>query len=156
MAADEGLSEPRRAADRILAGLTELPLHPDIPEGVRALRAAGFRLLTLTNGAAETTRAVLDRAGLTDLFEAHLDVNTPARWKPARAAYAHALDTANVPAPPPSSSRSTLGHRRRGPRGPGHRLAASHPRALPLARRAADLTAASLPELADRLNSPAR
>ncbi|MGM9463519.1 haloacid dehalogenase type II [Streptomyces murinus] len=157
MAADEGLSEPRRAADQILAGLTELPLHPDIPEGVRALRAAGFRLLTLTNGAAETTRAVLDRAGLTDLFEAHLDVNTPARWKPARAAYVHALDTANVPAAAAllisvhpwdidGAARAGLAtawlRRTRAP--------------YPLARRAADLTAASLPELADRLNSPAR
>ncbi|MFC9284487.1 haloacid dehalogenase type II [Streptomyces collinus] len=88
--------DTEEAVRHVLAGLPELPVHPDVPDGVRALRAAGYRLLTLTNGSAATTRAVLDRAGLTDRFEAHLDVAAAGRWKPAREAYAHALDTAGV------------------------------------------------------------
>lgn len=90
-------ADPEEAADHVLAGLPLLPLHPDVPDGVRALRTAGHRLVTLTNGSAGTTRAVLDRAGLTDCFEAHLDVEAVGRWKPAREAYAHALDSVGVP-----------------------------------------------------------
>ncbi|MGV9991179.1 haloacid dehalogenase type II [Streptomyces sp. NPDC003374] len=91
--------DPGPAVRHVLAGLPELPVHPDVPEGVRALRAAGRRLVTLTNGSADTTRAVLDRAGLADCFEAHLDVEgAGGHWKPHPAAYAHALRAADVPA----------------------------------------------------------
>ncbi|MEU2060726.1 haloacid dehalogenase type II [Streptomyces sp. NPDC013455] len=93
-----GVTDPEAAADHVLAGLRELPLRPDVPGGVRALRAAGFRLVTLTNGSADTARAVLGRAGLTDCFETHLDVAAVGRWKPAREAYAQAVETAGVPA----------------------------------------------------------
>ncbi|MFF9127077.1 haloacid dehalogenase type II [Streptomyces sp. NPDC014889] len=91
--------DPEPLVEHILAGLPELPVHPDVPGGVRALLAAGHRLATLTNGSADTTRAVLSRAGLADCFETHLDVRDAAgHWKPAEAAYAHALRTLGVPA----------------------------------------------------------
>ena len=91
-------TDPDTAVDHVLGALPELPVHPDVTEGVRALRAAGHRLLTLTNGSADTTRAVLDRAGLADCFEAHLDIEgAGGRWKPSPAAYAHALRHADAP-----------------------------------------------------------
>jgi len=40
------------AADYILAGIAELGVHPDVPEGVRILRQHGLRPVTLTNGSA--------------------------------------------------------------------------------------------------------
>ncbi|AZM74645.1 haloacid dehalogenase type II [Streptomyces sp. KPB2] len=87
------------ATDHVLGALPELPVHPDVPEGVRALHAAGHRLVTLTNGSADTSRAVLGRAGLAECFEAHLDVaGAGGRWKPAPEAYAYALREAGVPA----------------------------------------------------------
>ncbi|MGW7386580.1 haloacid dehalogenase type II [Streptomyces sp. NPDC054794] len=86
------------AVAHVLAGMPELPVNPDVPDGINALHTAGRRLLTLTNGSADTTRAVLDRAGLTDCFEALLDVSPAGAWKPAPAAYAHALRTADMPA----------------------------------------------------------
>ncbi|MFE7174129.1 haloacid dehalogenase type II [Streptomyces sp. NPDC057616] len=91
-------ADPERAVAHVLDALPELPVHPDVAEGVRGLHAAGRRLLTLTNGSAATTRAVLDRAGLADCFEALLDVQEPGAWKPSPAAYAHAVRTAGVPA----------------------------------------------------------
>ncbi|MEV6839270.1 haloacid dehalogenase type II [Streptomyces sp. NPDC051133] len=97
-AGEEGATDPEQAAAYVLAGLPGLPLHPDVPGGVRTLHSAGFRLVTLTNGSADTTRAVLAGTDLTDCFEAHLDVERPGRWKPAREAYAYALDTVGVPA----------------------------------------------------------
>ncbi|MFF4761749.1 haloacid dehalogenase type II [Streptomyces sp. NPDC001292] len=91
--------DPEPLVEHVLAGLSELPVHPDVPGGVRALHAAGHRLATLTNGSVDTTRAVLTRAGLADCFEAHLDVQgAGGRWKPAAAAYAHALGALDVPA----------------------------------------------------------
>lgn len=91
--------DPEPLVRHVLAGLPELPVQPDVPDGVRALHGAGLRLLTLTNGSADTTRAVLARTGLADFFEAHLDVQgAGGRWKPHPAAYAHALQVAGVPA----------------------------------------------------------
>ncbi|WP_164419927.1 haloacid dehalogenase type II [Streptomyces salinarius] len=92
-------ADPEAATAHVLGALPELPVHPDVPEGVRALHAAGHRLVTLTNGSADTSRAVLGRAGLAECFEAHLDVaGAGGRWKPAPEAYAYALREAGVPA----------------------------------------------------------
>ncbi|HEX5568205.1 MAG TPA: haloacid dehalogenase type II [Streptomyces sp.] len=80
------------AVRHVLAGLGTLPVHPDVPEGVRALRAAGFRLATMTNGTAATTEILLAGAGVRGHFEALLDVQGPRTWKPAPAAYRYAAD----------------------------------------------------------------
>ena len=47
------------AVEHVMQGMRpDLSVHPDVVDGVRALRAAGYRLVTLTNGAA----AVADRS----------------------------------------------------------------------------------------------
>lgn len=85
------------AADHIVQGFAALPLHPDVPDAVRACHAAGIRLVTMTNGSAAVTEALLDRAGLRGHFEQLLDVTGPRRWKPAAAAYHYVLDRVGVP-----------------------------------------------------------
>lgn len=84
------------AAGHILDGLAELRVHPDVPGGVRALREAGFRLVTMTNGAPELTEGLLERAGIRDQFDALLGVSGPRRWKPAPEAYRYAVRAAGV------------------------------------------------------------
>ena len=84
------------AVEHVMAGFLELPVHPDVPDGVRALRAAGHRLATLSNGAAEVAVGLLGRAGIRDQFEALLSVEDAGVWKPARAAYLHAADRLGV------------------------------------------------------------
>lgn len=79
------------AADHILDGLARLTVHPDVPDGVRALHGAGLRLATMTNGSAASAERLLTDAGLGECFEAHLDVSGPQAWKPAPAAYGYAL-----------------------------------------------------------------
>lgn len=79
------------AARHVLEGFARLTVHPDVPEGVRALRAAGFRLATMTNGAPELTEGLLRRAGVRDQFDALLGVSGPRRWKPAPEAYHYAV-----------------------------------------------------------------
>lgn len=80
------------AVAAVLAAMGELPVHPDVPAGVRALAATGVRLATLTNGGSAVPAAVLGRAGLRDAFEALLSVQDGpgAAWKPAASAYRHA------------------------------------------------------------------
>ena len=84
------------AVEHVLTGFQELPVHPDVPGGIRALRAAGHRLATLSNGAAEVAVGLLGRAGIRDQFEALLSVEDAGVWKPARAAYLYAADRLGV------------------------------------------------------------
>ncbi|SDJ50980.1 2-haloacid dehalogenase [Nonomuraea maritima] len=91
-----GMGLEDKQIDHVLGAFTEVKLHPDVPDGMRALRAAGIRLFTMTNGAAAMTRGILGRAGLLDLVEETLDVSGPGVWKPARAAYDYAVGRAGV------------------------------------------------------------
>jgi len=84
------------ATRHVLGGFTELSVHPDVVDGVRALAANGHRLVTLSNGAASVAAGLLERAGVADLFERLLSVEDAGVWKPAAGAYRYAaqqLDT---------------------------------------------------------------
>ncbi|MDQ2788541.1 MAG: haloacid dehalogenase type II [Pseudonocardiales bacterium] len=81
------------AIGHVLAGFAQLPVHPDVPAGIRALRATGHRLVTLSNGSADVAQGLLERAGLRDNFESLLSVEDAGVWKPAREAYAYAART---------------------------------------------------------------
>lgn len=80
------------AVTHIMAGFTALNLHPDIADGIHALKRAGLRLVTLSNGSAEVARALLTRADLESEFEALLTVDDAPAWKPVRSAYRYAAD----------------------------------------------------------------
>ena len=51
------------AVEHVLAGFAALGVHPDVPDGVRALRAAGCRLVTLSNGSVDVAERLLVGAG---------------------------------------------------------------------------------------------
>lgn len=85
------------AVEHVMAGFMDLPVHPDVPDGIRALRGAGHRLVTLSNGAAEVAAGLLGRAGIRDQFEALLSVEDAGVWKPARPAYRYAVDRLGIP-----------------------------------------------------------
>jgi 2-haloacid dehalogenase len=68
-------------------GLASLPPHPDVPDGLRKLKAAGYRLVTLTDSASIPGRGPLQAAGLADLFEQQFSAATVRRYKPARETY---------------------------------------------------------------------
>jgi 2-haloacid dehalogenase len=86
------------AVEHVLAGFPDLPVHPDVVAGVRALHAAGVRLVTLTNGSTGVSGALLRGAGIDDCFEHVLSVEDAGAWKPARRAYEHALHRLDLPA----------------------------------------------------------
>jgi 2-haloacid dehalogenase len=85
------------AADHILAGFSDLSVHPDVPGGVRLLREGGLRLVTLSNGSAEVAGRLLATAGIRGEFEHLLSVEDAPAWKPAPAAYAYAARACSVP-----------------------------------------------------------
>lgn len=84
------------AVDHVMNGFTELDVHPDVVEGLQALRDLGLRLVTLSNGAASVAEGLLERAGAGDLVERYLSVEDVGVWKPARAAYAYGVAECQV------------------------------------------------------------
>ena len=84
------------AVRHVLEGFMSLEVHPDVPEGVRALDDAGLRLVTLSNGATDVAEALLTRAGVRDRFERLLSVQDAPLWKPAPASYAYVARTCEV------------------------------------------------------------
>jgi 2-haloacid dehalogenase len=88
--------EVEEAVGHVLAGFHGLPVHPDVPGGIRALRHRGRRLVTLSNGAASIAEELLERAGLRAEFERVLSVEQAGVWKPAPGSYAYAARECGV------------------------------------------------------------
>jgi 2-haloacid dehalogenase len=87
---------PEEAVSHIMDGFGVLPVHADVPDGIRALSGLGIRLVTLSNGSASVAEALLRRAGIREHFEHLLSVEDVGRWKPAGEAYAYALQQCGV------------------------------------------------------------
>jgi 2-haloacid dehalogenase len=81
---------PAAIAARLVSSMADLPLHPDVADGIRALRTAGHRLVTLSNGSAQVAERLMRAAGLEGMFEDFLSVEDAGAWKPHRAAYQYA------------------------------------------------------------------
>jgi 2-haloacid dehalogenase len=66
-----------------------MPPHPEVPGALRKLRAAGFRLFTLTDNLLEVQTRQLQHGGIVDLFEQRFSADGVKHHKPSRQAYAH-------------------------------------------------------------------
>jgi 2-haloacid dehalogenase len=85
-------------ADRakILSGILTLPPHPEVRASLQRLRAAGFRLATLTNSTLRVAEAQMINAGLTEFLEAILSADAARRLKPTPEPYQLAAKTLGV------------------------------------------------------------
>ncbi|HET7399898.1 MAG TPA: haloacid dehalogenase type II [Intrasporangium sp.] len=92
------VDDPASVRDDLLRGFTEVDVHPDVVEGVRDLQRLGIRLVTLSNGARSVAEGLLARSGVDGCFDRLLSVEEAPAWKPAAAAYEHALTECDVPA----------------------------------------------------------
>jgi 2-haloacid dehalogenase len=79
------LSEEDR--NTIMSTIRSLPAHPDIVPGLEKLRAAGFRLITLTNSPPQVVEAQLQNSNLTGYFEKSFSVDAVKLFKPAAEVY---------------------------------------------------------------------
>ena len=88
----QGVPEVEAGVERIMGAFMQLPLHPDVVEGVRLLSDSGVRLVTLSNGSTSVAEGLLERNGILDRFERLLSVQAAPAWKPTAAAYRYAMD----------------------------------------------------------------
>jgi 2-haloacid dehalogenase len=79
--------------------LLSLPAYPDVPDGLRALKQAGFRLVTLTNSppGSKGSETQLARAGIADFFERHFNTHSVRRFKVAQSVYHMVAEELDVP-----------------------------------------------------------
>ena len=77
-------------ADRkeLLDKFSSMPPYPEVPPALRKLRAAGFRLFTLTDNLPEVQARQLQHGGILDLFERRFSADGVKHHKPSREAYA--------------------------------------------------------------------
>jgi 2-haloacid dehalogenase len=80
------ITQPDR--DRIKQAMLTMPAHPDVADGLAALRDNGFRLVTLTNSPPNPSGAsALENAGLSGYFERQFSVDARRTYKPAPDVY---------------------------------------------------------------------
>lgn len=97
LAAQHGLSPDRASIEAVLDGLRTLDPHPDVRPAMERLRAAGVAVATLSNGGAEPTRGLLERAGLLPLVARVMGTDEIRRYEPARDTYLHAAGALGLP-----------------------------------------------------------
>ena len=85
------------ARDRVVAGLAELEPHPDAGPAM-ALAAMDARVIVVTNGGADGTRALLARGQLDTFVEAIVSADDVRAWKPKADVYSLAAATVGEPA----------------------------------------------------------
>lgn len=69
-------------------GMLSMPAHPDVEDGLTALRDKGFRLVTLTNSPPnQDGPSALEHAGLAHFFEHTFSVDACRAFKPAPMVY---------------------------------------------------------------------
>ncbi|MEW9798483.1 haloacid dehalogenase type II [Alteromonas sp. CYL-A6] len=89
----QGVAISEAQARDVLSGpMTSLPPHPDVPDALRALRAAGFRLIAFSNSSASGLRLQLSNAKLTDYFDDVVSVEQTGFFKPFPEAYQWVLN----------------------------------------------------------------
>lgn len=115
--ASSGITPTGELVASVIDGFAELDPHPDVEEGLEHARAAGARVIALTNGSTENTNRLLGRAGLAPLVERIVSTDEVKQWKPRREVYLHAARIMGVG---PSEVALRTGQSRR--------LRASHPR----------------------------
>lgn len=96
--AQRGLAAPSDAVEAVLDAFAALDPAPDAAPALRHVaESAGVPVITLSNGGAEATRAMLARAKLDHLVTHALGVDQIGRYKPGPEIYRHAARTAAVP-----------------------------------------------------------
>ena len=91
LAATRGIEIQEADKKELTEKFSTMPPHPEVPAALQKLRAAGFRLCTLTDNLLEVQGRQLEHGGIIDLFYRRFSVDIPEvrRHKPAPEAYAY-------------------------------------------------------------------
>lgn len=97
--ANEGIHVPDSDILMVKEAMATLPAHAEVPAALSRLRAAGFRMFTLTNNPKVTCEKQLRNAGIAHLFDGQFSVDDGVRrYKPAREVYRAVEEAVGVPA----------------------------------------------------------
>ena len=107
MGAKHGVRIGDQERSAIVGGMRSLPPHPDVKPAFEKLKAAGFRLATLTNSPVAVADAQLGNAGLKPYLDSIISVESVHSLKPAAKVYHFAADSLGVAA---ADMRLTAAH----------------------------------------------
>ncbi len=81
----------------LMGGMLTMPAHPDVEDGLTALRDNGFRLVSLTNSPPNPHGpSPLEHAGLGRFFEHQFSIDASRAYKPAPQAYHYVCQQLDV------------------------------------------------------------
>ena len=83
MAEKHGISLTDDDRTSIVGGMRTMPPHPDVLPGFEKLRAAGYRMASLTNSPPAVARAQLENAGIAPFLDNIISVDDVKSLKPA-------------------------------------------------------------------------
>jgi 2-haloacid dehalogenase len=83
-----GVKVSERDQRELTEKFSTMPPHPEVPDALRKLRNAGFRLFTLTDNLIEVQERQLSHGGIINLFERRFSADGVHRHKPAPETYA--------------------------------------------------------------------
>src|SRR5215472_11669844 len=89
LADPQGIKIGQADKNELAEKFSTMPPHPEVPTALRRLRAAGFRLFTLTDNLLEVQSRQLEHGGIADLFERRFSADGAKHHKPSRQAYAY-------------------------------------------------------------------
>lgn len=96
MLAKHGLPIDENKVEQVLECIARLAPHAGAEAAFTTLRDADIPILALTNGSAESTRELLQRAQLESMVERVIVIDEVRHWKPHRAVYLHAAEAQGV------------------------------------------------------------
>jgi 2-haloacid dehalogenase len=97
LATIRGVQITQTDLDALKQAMLTMPAHPDVEDGLVALRDNGFRLVALTNSPPNPDGlSPLEHAGLSHFFERQLSVDASRAFKPAPVVYLDACEQLEV------------------------------------------------------------
>lgn len=83
--------------DELRTRMLTMPAHPDVLPGLKQLKEANFRLVTLTNSPPDPQTSPLKHAGIDGWFERSFSIDRVRRFKPAPQVYHMVVEELDVP-----------------------------------------------------------
>lgn len=96
LAARRGIVHAETWPDDVLGVMWSLPAHEDAAPAMARAASAGARVVALTNGSAEVTRALLSSSGLDRYVERVIAIEEVGQWKPRTEVYGRVTDVTGV------------------------------------------------------------
>lgn len=81
---------------KTLGYVSQAPAHSDVPEGLRLLKTAGYKLITLTNSSLTTVNEQMSYAGISDYIDGSISIDDIGYFKPHRHVYRRAAERMGV------------------------------------------------------------